>query len=83
MIADSGATVLADLAAQTYGDDTSLTFHDTPLSSLLILLVYVSKFNVHDTLMTLPLRLASVALLLPCSPSFNKLQILFVFFMYH
>ena len=33
--------------------------HDTYLFSLLILLVvHVSKFNVHDTPMTLPLKLA-------------------------
>ena len=40
-----------------HSDDTPLTFHDTTLFSLLILLVHVSKFNVHDTLMTLPLKL--------------------------
>ena len=38
--------------------DTHLTFHDTSLFSLLILLAHISKFNVHGTLMTLPLRLA-------------------------
>ena len=31
---------------------------DTPLLSLLILLVHVSKFNVHDIPITLTLRLA-------------------------
>ena len=41
-----------------HGDDTPLTFHDTPIFSLLILLVHVIKFNVHDTLITLPLKLA-------------------------
>jgi len=40
-----------------HGDDISFIFHDISLSSL-ILLVYVSKFNVYDTLITLPLRLA-------------------------
>ena len=40
-----------------YGDDISLIFHDISLYSL-ILLVYVSKFNVYDTFITLPLRLA-------------------------
>ena len=44
-----------------HGDDTPLTFHDTPLFSLLILLVHVNKFNVHDTLITLPLRLLLLA----------------------
>ena len=43
---------------ECHGDDTPFTFHDTHLSSLLILLVYVSKFNVHDTPITLPLRLS-------------------------
>jgi len=47
-----------DVPVEGHGDDTPLTSHDTPLFSLLILLVHVSKFNVHDTLMTLPLRLA-------------------------
>ena len=45
---------------ECYGDDTSLTFHDTLLFSL-ILLVHVSKFNVHDTPITLPLRLTLVS----------------------
>jgi len=40
------------------GDDTPLTFHDTHLFFLLILLVHIIKFNIHDTPMTLPLRLA-------------------------
>ena len=44
---------------ECHGDDTHLTFHDTSLFSLHVLLVYVNKFNIHDTLMTLPLRLAS------------------------
>ena len=43
---------------ECHGDDTPLIFHDTPLFSLLILLVYFSKFNVHDTPMILPLKLA-------------------------
>jgi len=46
---------------ECHGDDTSLTFHDTPLFYLLILLVHVIKFNVHDTLMTLPLRMVLLA----------------------
>ena len=50
--------ILRTVPVECHGDDTPLTFHDTPLFSLLILLVHVSKFNVHDTLMTLPLRLA-------------------------
>ena len=33
-------------------------FYDTHLFSPLILLVHVSKFNIHGTFMTLPLRLA-------------------------
>ena len=41
---------------ECHGDDISLTFHDNPLFSL-ILLVHVSKFNVHNTPITLPLRL--------------------------
>ena len=49
---------LRTVPVECHGDDTPLIFHDTPLSSLLILLVYVSKFNFHDTPMTLPLRLA-------------------------
>ena len=36
-----------------HGDDTPLIFHDTLLSSLIILLVHISKFNVHDTSITL------------------------------
>jgi len=43
---------------ECHGDDTSIIFHDTSLSSLLILLIYVSKFNIYDTPITLPLRLA-------------------------
>ena len=50
--------ILRAVPVKCHGDGTPLTFHDTHLFSLLILLVYVSKFNVHDTLMTLPLRLA-------------------------
>ena len=41
-----------------YDNDTSLIFNDTYLFFLLILLVYISKFNVHDILMTVPLILA-------------------------
>ena len=40
--------------------DTTLTFYDTPIFFLLILLVHVIKFNVHYTFMTLPLRLALI-----------------------
>ena len=49
---------LRTVTVECHGDDTPLTFHDTLLFSLLILLVYVCKFNVHDTLITLPLKLA-------------------------
>ena len=49
---------------ECHGNDTPLTFYDTPLFSLLILLVHVSKFNVHDTPMTFPLRLALEELLI-------------------
>ena len=48
---------LRTVPVECHGDDTPLIFHDTPFSSLLILLVHVSKFNVHDTPITLPLRL--------------------------
>lgn len=34
-------------------------YFDTPLSSLLILLVHVDKFNVHDTSITLSVLVAS------------------------
>ena len=40
---------LRTVSVKCQGDDISLIFHDTPLFSLFILLVYVSKFNVHDT----------------------------------
>ena len=43
---------------ECHGDDTPLTFHDTPLSYLLILLIHVSKFNIHDISIILPLKLA-------------------------
>ena len=49
---------LRTVPVECHDDDTPLIFYDTLLSSLLILLVYVSKFNVHDTSITLPLRLA-------------------------
>ena len=49
---------LRTVPMECYGDDTHITFYDTPLSFLLILLVYVSKFNVHDTPIILSLRLA-------------------------
>ena len=45
------------MPVECHDDDTPLTFHDTPLFSLLILLVHVIKFNFYDTLMTLPVRL--------------------------
>ena len=48
---------LRTVPVECYGDDTPLIFHDILLFSL-ILLVHVSKFNVHDTPITLPLRLA-------------------------
>ena len=40
---------LITVSVECHGDDTSLTFYDTHLSSLLVLLVYISKFNVDDT----------------------------------
>ena len=49
---------LRTVPVECHGDDTPLTFHNTHISSLLILLVHVSKFNVHDTPITLPLKLA-------------------------
>ena len=48
---------LRTVPVECHGDDTPLIFHDTSLFSLLILLVHVSKFNVHDTPIILPLRL--------------------------
>ena len=48
---------LRTVSVEYYGDDTPLIFHDTSHSSLLILLVYVSKFNVHNIFITLPLIL--------------------------
>ena len=45
------------MSVEGHSDDTPLTSHDTSLFSLLILLVYVSKFNVHHILMTLSLKL--------------------------
>ena len=49
---------LRTMPVECHGDDTPLTFHGTILFSLLILLVHVSKFNVHDTPMTVSLKLA-------------------------
>ena len=46
------------LAMECHGNDAPPTFLDTPLFSLLILLVHVSKFNVHDTPIILLLKLA-------------------------
>ena len=37
---------------ECHSDDTLLIFHDTLLPSLLVLLIYVRKFNTHDILMT-------------------------------
>ena len=34
---------------ECHSDDTPLTFHDTLVFSLLILLAHVSKFNIYDT----------------------------------
>ena len=45
------------MSDEFHGDETLLTSHEILSFSLLILLVYVIKFNVHDTLMTLSLRL--------------------------
>ena len=41
---------LRTVPVECHGDDTPLIFHDTHFFSLLILLVHISKFNVHDTL---------------------------------
>ena len=49
---------LRTVSVECHSDDTPLIFHDTSLSPLLILLVYVNKFNLHNTSITLPLRLA-------------------------
>ena len=49
------------MSVECHDDDTFLTFYYTVLFSLLILLVYVSKFNVHNTPMTLPLKLALIS----------------------
>ena len=49
--------ILRTAQVECYGDDTPLTFHDTLLFTLLILLVHTSKFNVHNTSITLPLKL--------------------------
>jgi len=49
---------LKTVLVECHSDDTPLTFHDISLSSLLILLVYISKFNVYNISMTLLLRLA-------------------------
>ena len=43
--------ILRTVPVECHGDDTPLTFDDTPSFSLLILLVHVSKFNIHDTLL--------------------------------
>ena len=48
--------ILKTVPVESHGDDTSLTFYNTSLFSLLILLIYIIKFNVHDTKMILPLR---------------------------
>ena len=39
---------LITVPVECHGDDTSLTFQDTHLFSLLILLVHVNKFNVYE-----------------------------------
>ena len=49
---------LRTVPVECHGDDTSLILHDTSLSSILILLVYFSKFNIYDSPIILPLRLA-------------------------
>ena len=36
------------MPVECHGDNTSLTFQDTHLFSLLILLVHVNKFNVYE-----------------------------------
>ena len=45
--------ILRTVLMECHGDDPHFIFHDTHLFSLLILLVHVSKFNVHDTFMTM------------------------------
>ena len=67
---------LRTVPVKCYGDDTPLTFHDTHLFSLLILLVHVNKFNIHDTLITLPLRLALLSYIFMSKP-FVSLQLVF------
>ena len=51
------------MSVEGRSDDTPLTSYDTHLFSLLILLVHISKFNIDDTLMTLPLRFTLFAVL--------------------
>ena len=44
---------LRTILVEYYDDDTPIIFYNTFLSFLLILLVHISKFNVHDTFITL------------------------------
>ena len=62
---------LRTVPVECHGDDTSITFHDTTFSYLLILLVHVSKFNVHDT----PTEIDLTPLLFLVDPT-EKLSIL-------
>ena len=48
--------ILRTVSVECHDDDTPLTFYDTSLFSLLILLVHVSKFNVNDTPTKIRLR---------------------------
>ena len=52
------------MPVECHDDNTPLTFYDTFLFSLLILLVHVNKFNVHDTLITLHIVLIGWEVLL-------------------
>ena len=44
---------LRTVLVEYYDDDTPIIFYNTFISFLLILLVHISKFNVHDTFITL------------------------------
>ena len=63
------------MPVECHGDNTSLTFHDTHIFPLLILLVHISKFNVHDTLITFLLRLASSIYFILLMPSIGIISV--------
>ena len=48
------------MPVKCHGDDIFFTFHNTLLFFLLILLIYVNKFNIHNTFIILSLRLVYV-----------------------